>query len=53
MGKTFGAFFIRAFEMKGVKLKFNLNKCEFAKTSIGLLGHVVTREGGNPTKFLK
>jgi hypothetical protein len=27
-----------------VNLKFNSNKCEFAKTSIGFLGHVVSKK---------
>jgi hypothetical protein len=26
-------------------LNFNLSKCEFAKTSIGFFGHVVSKEG--------
>jgi hypothetical protein len=31
-------------KLREVNLKFNLNKCEFAKTSIGFLSHVVSRE---------
>lgn len=38
-------------KLKEVKLKLNFNKSEFAKTSIGLLGHLVNKEGRNPTKF--
>jgi hypothetical protein len=28
-----------------VNLKLNLSKCEFAKTSIGFLGHVANKDG--------
>jgi hypothetical protein len=35
-------------KLKEVNLKFNPSKCEFVKTSIGFLGHVVSREGTQP-----
>jgi hypothetical protein len=32
-------------KLRGVNLKFNLEKCGFAKTSTNLLRHVMSREG--------
>lgn len=46
-------FLLVLMKLKEVKLKLNFNKCEFLKTNIGLLGHVVSREGRNPTKSKK
>jgi hypothetical protein len=46
-------FLLVLMKLKEVKLKLNFNKCEFVKTNIGLLGHVVSREGRNPTKSKK
>jgi hypothetical protein len=33
-----------------MNLKLNLSKCEFAKTNIGFLGHVVSRDGTPPNQ---
>jgi len=35
-------------KLREVNLKFNPSKCEFAKTSIRFLGHVVNRKGTQP-----
>jgi hypothetical protein len=43
-------FLLMLMKLKEVNLKLNFNIFEFAKTSIGLLGRVVSREGKNPTK---
>lgn len=32
-------------KLREVNLKLNLSKCEFAKTIIRILGHVLSREG--------
>ncbi len=32
-------------KLRGVNIKFNLEKCGFAKTNINILGHVISREG--------
>ncbi len=32
-------------KLKEVDLKLNLGKCEFTKTCVGILGHIVNREG--------
>jgi hypothetical protein len=32
-------------KLREVNLKLNPSKCEFAKTSIMILGHVVSKEG--------
>jgi hypothetical protein len=33
-----------------MNLKLNLSKCEFAKTNIGFIGHVVSRDGTQPNQ---
>lgn len=38
-------FLFLPLKLKVVNLKLNLNKCEFAKTSIEFLGHVVNKDG--------
>jgi hypothetical protein len=45
MGGAFGASSNCAYELRGMNLKFNLKKCGLAKTSINILGHVMSREG--------
>jgi beta-glucosidase/6-phospho-beta-glucosidase/beta-galactosidase len=32
-------------KLREVNLKLNLDKCEFTKTCVGILGHIVNREG--------
>jgi len=46
-------FLFMLMKLKELKLKLSLNKCEFAKTNIGLLDHVVSREGRNLTESKK
>lgn len=37
-------------KLKVMNLKLNLSKCEFAKTNIGFIGHVVSRDGTQPNQ---
>ncbi len=37
-------------KLREVNLKLNLGKCEFTKTCVGILGHVVNREEHNQIK---
>jgi hypothetical protein len=37
--------------LKEVKLEFNLGKCEFAKSTLTFLGHVVNNDKTKPDKI--
>ncbi len=37
-------------KLREVNLKLNLGKCEFTKTCVGILGHIVNREGTQPNQ---
>ncbi len=43
-------FLFVSLKLKVMNLKFNLRKCEFVKTSIGFLGHVLNIDGTQPNQ---
>jgi hypothetical protein len=40
-------------KLREVHMKFNLIKCEFAKTNIGFISHVMNRDGMQLDQFIR